>query len=529
MQDDRSESAFYQFSAWLGVAALGALVAAVVSSSLAGGFGRETIAFLAAAALLGALYVIPRWAELRETLAGRQFRTGSNVGVLSAAVIGILVVLNIFAARYGGELDLTATRQFTLSDQTRKVLQGLPGPVQATAFFPAGDESGPAGRGARALLEKYARQSGGKLRVEFVDPELSPSVAQRFGITTYPITVFQMGERREQTTGLTEQDFTSTLLKLSKNERKKVYILQGHNELDPDSVDRNGFSAAAEALKQENYDVATLSLIQQPAIPEDAAVLLIPGPRVPIPDAQREAISQYLDRGGRVFLLVGPAMRSGLEPLLESWYVKLEEGIVLDPGRSYAGDPFTPAPLPQRGHRITTSLPELLFPAARPIRIISGAPDEVRLAPLLRTTDRAWGETTPPGPTAPPRLDEGQDSRGPLTLALAVNRVEKQQATPTPGVPPPEPKSRGRLVVAGSVAFATNDLVTNVLGNRDFLVNAVNWLAEEEALISIRAAAAAAPQVFMTNRGSILTFYMVVVFIPLAVFLWGAVVWWQRR
>ncbi len=44
---------------------------------------------------------------------------------------------------------------------------------------------------------------------------------------------------------------------------------------------------------------------------------------------------------------------------------------------------------------------------------------------------------------------------------------------------------KGRIVVCGDSDFASN-LYFNVLGNKDLFLNIVNWLAEEEALISIR-------------------------------------------
>ncbi|NDF96041.1 MAG: hypothetical protein EB107_09450 [Proteobacteria bacterium] len=100
-------------------------------------------------------------------------------------------------------------------------------------------------------------------------------------------------------------------------------------------------------------------------------------------------------------------------------------------------------------------------------------------------------------------------------------------ATPTPGTTPKVPK--GRIVVVGNTEFASNTLAAPVLGNRDFFVNSVNWLAEEEDLISIRAEPQSAATVVMTNQSQVLVFFTTVVLVPVSALLIGIAIWWQRR
>jgi ABC-type uncharacterized transport system involved in gliding motility auxiliary subunit len=81
----------------------------------------------------------------------------------------------------------------------------------------------------------------------------------------------------------------------------------------------------------------------------------------------------------------------------------------------------------------------------------------------------------------------------------------------------------------GNSEFASNTYLGQVLGNRDFFINSVNWLAEDEDLISVRATPAVAPPIILSNQAQVLVFYTSVVFMPLAVLLLGGVIWWQRR
>jgi ABC-type uncharacterized transport system involved in gliding motility auxiliary subunit len=527
-EDGADGSAFYRFSGLLGLAAAALLAGAVVLYTTQGAMTRNVAVLLIVAAVLAVLFAIPRWGEMVDWLRTRQARQGGNVTLASVALIGLLAVGNWVANRHSPQWDLTATQRYTLSDQSVKVLNGLQQDVKVTAFFPSQQEDAYV-RGTKDLLRQYSRRSN-HVTVEFVDPDVNPSVARQFDITSYPVTIFQAGDRKEQTTGLTEQDFTSALLKLTRTEQKKVYFVQGHQERDPENPAQPGFNAAADALKRENYLVDKVSLLATQKVPDDAAVVIIAGPRAPFLDPERQALKDYLDRGGKVFLLVDPRQDTGLTDVLAGWYVTLDDDLVIDPGRNYLGDAGALLPMPQSGHRITTSLPDLIMPGTRSVTVKPGAGSDFAIVPLLRSTDRAWAETN----FTPPARPDPEDQPGPLSVAVATNKLDPPP-TFSPGSPMPTPAAgdsktpKGRLVVVGNSEFASNTYFNQVLGNRDFFVNSVNWLAEDEDLISVRAEPAVAPPIILSNQAQVLVFYTSVVFVPLAVLLLGGVVWWQRR
>jgi ABC-type uncharacterized transport system involved in gliding motility auxiliary subunit len=526
------DSAFYRFSAFLGMLALAVFAAAMVMYNVSGTVTRNVGALLAVAAVLGVLYVIPRLGEISEALRTRTARQSGNVTLMSVAFIGLLIVANWFANRHSEQWDLTAARRYTLSDQSQKVINQIDSPVRIIAFYPE-RQADSFIRNTKDLLRQYDRRSD-KISLEFIDPEVNPGLARQYDIKSYPLTIFTSGDRKEETSGITEQDFTSALLKLSRTEKKKVYFLQGHQERDPESSQQGGYYQASEALKRENYIVEKLSLLTTGEVPADAAVLVIAGPKAPLLDPEYQAIEAYLKRGGHLLYLAEPRQDFGLRPLLEQWYIELGDNLVVDEGRSFPGDPLTPAPVPQSGHRITSNLPDILLPGTRSVSIRSGAGSDLVLVPLLRTTDRSWGETNF---NAPARPDPGQDMMGPLTVAVAAHRTN-----PVTAVNPASPlgaagaqvqagdkSPKGRLVVVGNAEFASNTYFTQVLGNRDFFLNSVNWLAEEEDLISIRAEPNMAPPIVLTSQSAVLVLYSTVIFIPLSVLLLGGVVWWQRR
>ena len=232
----------------------------------------------------------------------RSARRGSAATVQSIAIIGILGIVNWAAVQYGGKLDLTSAKRYTLADQTRKILGSLDRDVKIIAFFPSRLDGDPFSRGTKALLQEYA--SGSKrITLEFIDPEVNPGAARQYDIKAVPVTLFTAGERKEETTGLTEQDFTSALLKLTRTEKKKVYFLQGHQERDPDSSQQGGMNVISQALKRENYLVDKLSLLATSTVPADAAVVVIAGAKVKALEAEVKAIGDFLDAGGHVLFL----------------------------------------------------------------------------------------------------------------------------------------------------------------------------------------------------------------------------------
>jgi len=89
-----------------------------------------------------------------------------------------------------------------------------------------------------------------------------------------------------------------------------------------------------------------------------------------------------------------------------------------------------------------------------------------------------------------------------------------------------------RLVVFGNSEFVANSglsMMAGQVGNADLFLNAVNWAAEEETLISVRSKPPTNRQIFLTGLQLRLVFLITVVLLPLAVIAAGVIVWWRRR
>src|SRR5829696_8687918 len=145
---------------WLGVA----LVMAAVAIRFLKPEWQQWSSNLAIAGLVCTLlYILSQWREVARSFSGREARFGSLAVASVAVVLAILVGINYLANRRNKRWDLTAAKQFTLSEQTKKILQGLQKPVTIKVFAQPDDFSR-----FRDRLEEYQYASK-QVTVEYID------------------------------------------------------------------------------------------------------------------------------------------------------------------------------------------------------------------------------------------------------------------------------------------------------------------------------------------------------------------------
>src|SRR5262245_19260304 len=251
---------------------------ALVFASLAMRFGMPAQDRYAYYLALGGLacmlvYMASQWRDIAAFFGRRQARYGTLAASSVLIVLGILVAINYIGSRQNKRWDLTAAKQFSLSDQSRNVLAKLDAPLQLmvftqnTEFQPFQDR-----------LREY-EYSSKQVTTEYIDPDQKQSVAKQYQVQQYGTIVINYKGRTERVTSNTEQDITNGIIKIVSGQQRKVYFTQGHGEKDPTSSDREGYNGISEALKRENYAVEKTVLAQQGGVPEDAAMVVIAGPR----------------------------------------------------------------------------------------------------------------------------------------------------------------------------------------------------------------------------------------------------------
>src|SRR5207249_7232965 len=185
-------------------------------------------------------------------------------------------VVQALSFQHSARRDLTENKRFSLSPQTIQLLRGLKTEVNAVAFY-RGDQPGKPV--AEDLLKQYARYSNGKLTWKSVDPDREPGLARRYGVESYGTIVLETKAKSEKVLDAEEEKLTNGLVKVTREGKRIVYVIQGHGESDLASSERPGFSEAKSAMEKANYEVKPLVLARAGKVPDDATVVILPGPR----------------------------------------------------------------------------------------------------------------------------------------------------------------------------------------------------------------------------------------------------------
>lgn len=444
----------------------------------------------------------------------RSTRMGVNSVLMVLLFSAILVIVNFLSSRHSVRWDLSENQNFTLAPQTHRVLRTLPRDVKITVFT---REKDPGYQAFKERLESY-RQASTKLSVEFVDPEKQPRLAQTYGIFRSDTAIFESNGQTIRVTSPSEVELTGALLRISKDAKKRIVFLEGHGERSLEDKERNGLSIAKEALTRQGYDVGPISLLQESAVPTNTSVLVLAGPRRSVTQEEQNRIQAYIAQGGHLLVMVDPDTQTDLESMLAQWGLGLGPGVLVDlQDRLAQGDLTALLVRTFTEHEITHDLTSaVLFPLSRHVIFDEQIGKEWDYVPLARTSANSWAETNMQGRVVSP--SEKEDVKGPLPMAAAL----------APKKAPEEGKPRPAIVVIGNSTFATNAFF-NFPGNSDFFLHTTGWLAEERELISI-APKEPALRPFTPNPLQERTLlYIQVLFLPVATFLTGILVWKKRR
>jgi len=466
-----------------------------------------------------------------------RYSINSSIMVMAFILIGVLIY--VLAARNSIRIDTTATRQYSLANQTTEILQNLTNPITATAFFVPTDTTSASYRiSTENLLNEFKHRSSenAKFTYEYIDPDLEPTLAKNLGVNEYPSIVFQGKNTDGFDLSYTltaplfeERDISTAIMIASGIQQKKIYIVTGHGERDTtimDTEDRLGFGLARDGMRNDNYAVQTLSIAQYEVIPDDAAALVIPGPTIDLSDIESNLIHQYLKSGGRLLLSIDPGTPSSYNNLINKWGITIIDGTVIDLGSSLANQPKTPLIQQEQFvtvdpiNVITDPLSQVYFPGTAAFDQILPAeemPEYIRAKPILGTTMLSCLQISEEINTC------NQNQFTILAPSMAVealkpiNEESDENAT-----------RQTKIVLFGDTDFISNYHFYN-FNNSDLYLNSLNWLTEDVSLASVRAKALTYRRLVVTDREIQLIRGLSWFALPALMTLLAFMTWWRRR
>lgn len=500
----------------------------------------STVLWIAAAGVLMLVFFVSADPQrVLDSLGRRQARFGTNSAVMTVAFLGVLILLNFLSVKHSQLWDITASRRFTLSSQSIKVLDALKQPVTLTAFYAS---SGPGNSGktdAQQLLDQYAQRSP-KVTVKFVDPDQQPGIASQFNVRSYGTVVVQSGDKKQTVDFGTERDYTSAIIKVTSNVNAKIYFLTGHGERDLADSSDAGLQQFSDSLKKIGYDDASLDLTTGTAIPKDATGIVIAGPQKDLQPAEINALQQYLSKGGHVLALSEAYPKSNLSDLTKPWGMTFDSGIVLDLALNLQGRAAVPGMNRYPQSDLTKNLQGVatFYESSTAVVVDKTPPTGVQVTPILQTSAQSYESKNPDKSNL--NFNQATDVRGPITLGAIATKPTASAtaaagASPT-ATPTPAPalgdtlSQQSRLAAIGDVTWLTNKYYQVAqIGNQDLALAAGNWIGEQDSLVNLPPPPTQDRSLFLTGGQGNLLLFTNFLFVPAIVFAAGVYMWYRRR
>lgn len=431
----------------------------------------------------------------------------------AALLLAAAAALYQFAARHPMQWDLTQNAINSLETSSVDVLKQLRGEVKLTVYATGQDASqGDMHKLIREFVALYQRYKQ-DITLTFIDPVKQPDEARKADIRVNGEMLVEYDGRREHLTMLSEQALTSALLRLAHRKEQLLMYLDGHGERKLEGSANHDLGEFGKRLQQNGFRLGSLNLTLAQDVPVNASALIISQPQIDLLPGEVDKLLRYISGGGNLLWLVDAEPLHGLERLAEKLGLLLTPGIVIDPAAEEMNAPVTwalgagypPHPVTQNFNLITA------FPFARAIGYEESK--EWRHATLVEAAPRGWVSSRFTQGNKPV-FDKNHDVPGPVTVALALQRNINDREQ--------------RIVVAGSGSFLANAYSGNG-GNADLGVNMVNWLTNEEKLITTqpRAVKDGAISLSKTQLSVISAGFLIAV--PVLLMLAGGIMWWRRR
>lgn len=472
---------------------------------------RDAIYFISLAAIF---LTLAYGSLMARKLAGGQAEVRRlRLGVF--LLTGTLVVTNLLGSYIGGRIDLTPGRAYTLSPATRNLVRALDDIVTIKLFasseLPA--EVALMKRDLDDLLGDLRSAGKGKIRITERDPAENADArkdAQTLGIQPVQFNVVGKSELqvKEGYLGLAVQyaDGHESIPFVRRTDDLEYRLASAIRGLTRTQRPVIGLVAAMEEWGREgrrldliqeqlakSYTVVPLSLADSTAPADSIHTLIIAGQPDSLKPEVRRRLAAFFSRGGAALIMTTGApiagrmpRASGKEPiwndLLKPFGVKVRPDLVYDlssnqivPLPGEGGSPvYRPYPFWVRAQSggnsvMTEGVGEVFLPWASSLEILPDA--TTRVTPLLMSS-RVAGVAEGDIDLSPARRFPPVDLK-PRILGVSV-------------APGDSGAARGRVVVVGNMEFATDRYASSATENAIFALNAIDWLAQDEALIAIR-------------------------------------------
>lgn len=463
--------------------------------------------------------------------------SSGSVALAVAAVILLNLIATNLNDRFDLNLDLTASKMYSISQDTYDTLDNLEDEVTITVLMSEDDlASSTYGSYVKILLDKYADRTD-KLTVTYIDPYKNPSAVETFSDLSDSVSegsvVVQCGKQSrvlnlvdfydtssDSSSGYTtvsafcgESTLTSALLSVSSDSTPRAYILRGHNE----SVSTQFTSM----LETSGYTVKELTLAESD-IPKKASLLVLSLPQKDYTEKELNALDDYVKNGGDLLVFDGTESPTGLKNLysyLKEWGITVQSKMVLDSDYNVSDARYILASLEDTDTNSALSSQSdqvIVTPDAKALRVkLKDSVSDRTVETLLSSRKTSYARAIQSDTTYDSYSKESSDTDGPFAIAALAAYTGNEDG--------------GQILVCSSALMMTDQLMqSSSLLNRSFLSNTISEMQPDTQLVSIASKSMTAEPLTLGTTATYFVF-LVLLFIPLFLFVYGIVVFFQRR
>lgn len=458
----------------------------------------------------------------------KRLKYGTYSTVVALVVIGILIAVNLVVSEFDYKFDLTGEEIFSLSDETKEVLNIVNEDITIYTLFNTKNNDNVVSM-ADEVLEQY-QQNSKHIKVENKDLYLYPDFAGQYSTEDNPVSangmIVQKGDRYKVISYNeylynnaylnVESLVTSAIQYVCMTENPVIYYVTGHNE-----EDYNNFTSVTAGLNSVNYEMEGISLLDN-NIPEDCTALMITDCARDYSEEEAQKVKDYLANDGRAIFVISEVNKTdkpNLAGIVSNYGVELSESFIIEGDESaYYQYPFALLPNVE-SHDVNSSLLRggyrVWAYSAKAITEVDIKKQGLVIEPLLTTTNKSFIKAD--GNQS--FNQEAGDPQGPYNVAVAVTDSTYTDTSHTT-----------KVVVLSSAAMLYPDFDSYVSGaNSSFILGAVNWLNDDDSSLYIAPKSLQSESTLIDNAQRNKIMLLSVYIMPGVLFVLGAVVWVRRR
>lgn len=472
---------------------------------------------------------------------------------LAALMLAVMIPLNLIFERLDINFDMTSNSMYTLTKTTTDYLDALDkqGIVVDVYFLTPMEEL----EGEPEVLALYqtllAYDAYECFNLIDIDPDTEPQVLKKlnpdgfYNLSDYDF-MFVHGDMVKRMPGKlmytyeyetgedgsqsvisasfnAENYFTGAMKSVVDGVQPTVYFLEGHGEIPLTEMTKLQAN-----LGNYNYGAAQLNLINAEKVPDDACIVMIAGPTSDITEEEYEKLSDFLDLGGNVTLLMTPNDAElsyiNLTSLMGEFCIGMDYDRIYetDSARHVSGNPYIflcdlepageNAEIDLTGPLLEDNTILTYMPASRSFYSIFGSNYQtLNMDTLIATQNTAYGE--PYGGTfEDPDPIEGKK----MYLAMYSEDSLRKNA---------------KMAVFGSAEFITDDAMAT-----DYYINPVNlflstitWMYNSDVDMEIDNKNKTYDALNVKSEDAATGYIALFVAVPVAITLVGVIIWLRRK